>query len=433
MEKERLSILPNAVEIAQLRPDFVNGWIKTCCDAISYENYDYQHSNHMDDVLTDANVLFEGFQRAKQCSSWKPSVQSFELRLLNNLALIQDDFIERTYGISPTYDFILNERGKIRYVSGENVRDRVPKHAICDNILNPELRKYLIYDNSASVKERGITFARNRLETHLHRFYRQNNCSNEGYILIIDFRKYYDNLLHEVLYRFFEGHVSNELCLWFIKQILHSSEIDVSYLSDEQYEDAMGQLFNSLEYHKTIDRIDRSLLTGEKTLKKHLNIGDQVAQIAGITYPIPYDNYVKIVKGEKFFARYMDDSYVIHRSKEHLQELLKELLVVTRELGITINENKTRIVKLSQGWRYLQIKYQLHESGHVSTRINPKRIHAMVRKLPKIAGILGDETEFANYYKSWFNGQRRYMSRDQRIRLHKLYHQIKEEKFRCIE
>ena len=61
------------------------------------------------------------------------------------------------------------------------------------------------------------------------------------------------------------------------------------------------------------------MLTGERMMKKHLNIGDQVAQTAGIAYPIPIDNYIKIVKGMKFYARYMDDSYIIHESKEYLQ------------------------------------------------------------------------------------------------------------------
>ena len=49
-------------------------------------------------------------------------------------------------------------------------------------------------------------------------------------------------------------------------------------MSDEEYENCMDALFNSLEH----SQMDRSLLTGEKFMAKHLNIGDQVAQVAGM-------------------------------------------------------------------------------------------------------------------------------------------------------
>jgi len=39
-------------------------------------------------------------------------------------------------------------------------------------------------------------------------------------------------------------------------------------------------VFDSLAHKE----IDKALLTGEKYLRKHMNIGDQVAQVAGIFY-----------------------------------------------------------------------------------------------------------------------------------------------------
>nr|CDL66843.1 unnamed protein product [uncultured bacterium] len=69
----------------------------------------------------------------------------------------------------------------------------------------------------------------------------------------------------------------------------------------QKIQSGMDALFNSLEH----SQMDRSLLTGEKFMAKHLNIGDQVAQVAGIAYPIPIDNYIKIVRGVKFYGRYI--------------------------------------------------------------------------------------------------------------------------------
>ena len=65
------------------------------------------------------------------------------------------------------------------------------------------MRKYLIYDNSASIKGKGIDFARKRLLVHLRKYYHQHG-SNDGYILLIDFSKYYDNIQHEKLIEQFE-------------------------------------------------------------------------------------------------------------------------------------------------------------------------------------------------------------------------------------
>ena len=118
---------------------------------------------------------------------------------------------------------------------------------------------------------------------------------------------------------------------------------------------------------------------------KHLNIGDQVAQVAGISYPIPIDNYVKIVRGVKYYARYMDDSYAIADNKWFLEDLLKDIIKIADSVGITVNQKKTRICKLSDYWRFLQTQYSLTDTGRVVQKINPKRLTAMRRKMKQLA------------------------------------------------
>ena len=192
-------------------------------------------------------------------------------------------------------------------------------------------------------------------------------------------------------------------------------------MTDEEYENCLNTLFNSLEYQY----IDKKLLTGEKYMSKHLNIGDQVAQTAGIAYPIRIDNYVKIVKGVKLYGRYMDDSYAIHESKEFLQELLENIIKTATELGITVNARKTRICKLSEHWRYLQVQYSLTDTGRVIRKINPKRLTAMRRKMKKVAPKL-TEKQFTDFYTSWFKNHYKLMSKQQRSNMDILFNQLKE-------
>ena len=383
-------------------------------DTFCYDSEGYQRE------IFDGNALFEAYKRAKKGSDWKPQVQRFEMTYLLELSRIQRELQEMTYEFLPSTQFVLNERGKTRVIRGEQIQDRIVKHTLCDEVLNPAVKNFLIYDNGASLVGKGIAFTRKRLLTHLRRYYAQHH-SNDGYILLIDFSKYYDNIRHDILMELMKKYVTDEHSLWLLQKTVDRSKVDVSYMSDDEYENCLDILFNSLLYQE----IDQRLLTGEKFMGKHLNIGDQVAQTAGIAYPIPIDNFVKIVKGVKFYGRYMDDSYAIHENKEFLEELLKGIVEIAGSLGITVNLKKTRICKLSDHWRFLQIQYSLTDTGRVIQKINPKRLTTMRRKMKKLAPKL-TEKEFTDFFRSWFKNHYKIMSRYQRNNIETLFNQLKE-------
>lgn len=389
-------------------------------DTGSYDCSGYQRE------IYDGNALYDAFLKSEKGSDWKASVQRFEMTYLLRLAKIQKELKEETYEFKRGNSFILRERGKVRRITGEVIEDRIVKHALCDEVLTPATKKYLIYDNSASQVGKGIDFARRRLERHLHEFYRRNQ-SNDGYILLMDCSKYYDNLRHDEVMKRFSKYVNDPFALRLLKKSIDNERVDVSYMSDEEYAMCMDTVFNSLDHEK----INPALLTGEKLMPKHLNIGNQVAQNAGFTYRIPIDNYIKIVRGVEFYAVYNDDSYIIHESKEYLFGILDDIQKEARKIGITINMRKTRICKLSSRWRYLQIQYSLPDTGKVIHKINPKRITSMRRKMKKLAGKLS-ESDFKNWYRSWIKGYVRYMSRKQRENMDKLYEYLRVEKYKKI-
>jgi RNA-directed DNA polymerase len=393
--------------------------VNTKHDTHSYESTSNGESGYQREIF-DGNVLYESFLKAKQGSDWKPQVQKFEMNYLLELADLQSDLAGGSYHFLPNTEFTIHERGKVRAITGEQIRDRVAKHALCDEALTPSVQRFLIYDNSASQTGKGIDFARQRLLTHLRKYYRHHK-SNEGYVLLIDFSKYYDNIQHDVLMEQFRKYVHNENALNFLQRVIDRSKVDVSYMTEEEYAGCMDTLFNSLEY----ERVDKALLTGRQYMRKHLNIGDQVAQVAGIIYPIPIDNYVKIVRGVKYYGRYMDDSYAIHESKEFLEELLQGIMAIAKDLGITVNTRKTRICKLSSMWRFLQVQYSLTETGRVIQKINPKRLTAMRRKMKKLVHVL-NEREFQVWFDGWMGSHYKTMSKQQRENMNTLCNQLKE-------
>nr|DAP09210.1 MAG TPA: group II intron reverse transcriptase/maturase [Caudoviricetes sp.] len=399
--------------------------VNTKHDTHSYESTSNGERGYQREIF-DGNVLYESFIRAKQGSDWKPQVQKFEMNYLFELADLQTELVSGDYKFLPNTEFTIHERGKVRRITGEQIRDRVSKHALCDEILTPAVQKYLIYDNSASQVGKGIDFARKRLLTHLRKYYSQHK-SNDGYILLIDFSKYYDNIRHDRLMEQFEKYIHDPNALNFLRKVVDRSKVDVSYMTDEEYAGCMDTLFNSLEY----EQVGKTLRTGERYMYKHLNIGDQVAQVAGIIYPIPIDNYVKIVRGVKFYGRYMDDSYAIHESKEFLEDLLQGIIAIANELGITVNTRKTRICKLSSMWRFLQVQYSLTDTGRVIQKINPKRLTAMRRKMKKLVYKLS-EKEFDDWFNAWMCNHYKIMSKQQRENMNTLYAQLKKEVYHDV-
>ena len=376
-----------------------------------------------EEILCDANNLYKAYKASVKGSKWKETTQKFMLNFLRYIFQIQDDLLNRTLQNGKTDEFLLSERGRIRPITSLQTKDRIIRHVLCDEILLPEVRKKIIYDNGASIKGRGISHSRKRFEVHLRKYYQKHG--NEGYILFGDFSKFYDNVIHEIakkeLLKLFNN---DEFIDWLLTLIFDGFKIDVSYMSDEEYENCMTDTFNKLEYRL----IPKELLTGEKWMDKSVNIGDQLSQIIGIYYPYRIDNYVKYVRSQKFYGRYMDDWYIMNPNKKELQDLLGNIRVIADELGIHINEKKTHIVKISSTYKYLQIKYTLTEDGKVIKRINPIRVTAMRRKLKKLAvkvkagDICYENVE--NMFRGWMGSFYKLLSRQQRNNLIQLYEDL---------
>ena len=376
-----------------------------------------------EEIVCDANNLYRAYKASIKNSKWKETVQKFMLNFLRHIFSIQEDLLNRTLQNGPVEEFELSERGRVRPITSIQIRDRIIRHALCDEVLLPEVRKRIIYDNCASIKGRGISMQRKHFEVHLRKYHKL--YGNEGWILFGDFTKFYDNIIHEIakreLLKLFDD---DEFIDWLLTIIFDGFKIDVSYMSDEEYADCLFSAFNKLEYRE----IPKELLTGEKWMAKSVNIGDQLSQIIGIYYPYRIDNYVKYVRGEKFYGRYMDDWYIMNPDRDVLLNLLANIRRIANELGIHINEKKTHIVKISSTYKFLQVKYSLGKDGKVIKRINPERVTALRRKLKKLAiKVENGEVEYKNVenmFKGWMGSFYKLMSKKQRKNLIGLYEQL---------
>ena len=373
--------------------------------------------------LSDLNLLYDSFRASMKGSAWKEEPQRCEMDFLSEIVALSEEIKTRKYRTSKGTEFTLHERGKIRHIHGARMRDRVVRHALCDGELGPKLRPYLIHNNGASQKGKGLAFSRNLFERDMHNYWLQHR-TNEGYIAFVDLSKFYDNVRHDKIREYVYPKITEE-ALWLMDEVLRSFEIDVSYMSDEQYASCLDEKFDSVKYYETVPK---SLMTGEKHMPKSVEIGDQVSQDIGVFFPTRIDNYCKIVRGCKYYGRYMDDIYIIHHDLDELKDILKGVKATAAELGLHTNDRKTRIAKLADTYKYLQVKYSLTASGKVVRRINPKSVARERRRLKAYRKLLDrDEMSYEDIEqaaRSWMGSYTKLMSKKQIKHMKMLYFEL---------
>lgn len=298
-------------------------------------------------------------------SRWKETTQRYLADMLQKNIELRDEVLSGRYRVKPTIDFTINERGHIRQIEAPVVRDRIVQKSLMKHVLTPSLTPYLIYDNFASMKNRGTSFARKRFEIMMHRYIQRHGT--EGYILLIDIKKYFNNIDHEVLKRLIAPRLRNEP------------------------EDVMQLI------HYVID-------TSSKT-NKGLNLGSECPQIFAIYYLNPIDQFVKVVKGVKYYGRYMDDIFIISDSKDELKKLLAEIETKLAELLLEVNHKKTHIVKLTHGFIWLQVKYIIRPTGKIVKAMSHNKIVRERRRLKAFRRMFDrgqmTEAEIYDAYQSW--------------------------------
>lgn len=347
-------------------------------------------------IFYDANKIYEAGTKSIKAAPFKQQAQLFEVNHLLLTAELQKAMREKTYKPTKGVKFTIKERGKIRNITTNNMIDKTVNHLMCDNVLSPAIKPYLIYDNGASQTGKGVSFHRKRLETHLQQYYRQHK-NNDGYILLIDFSGYYASIPHD-------------LCLKNLQQFLKKAD-------KEEAQITLWILKNLFDIFNIDNKNGRGV-----------DIGSQPSQNIGISYPARIDNYIKIVKRVKYYGRYTDDMYIIHESKEFLKQLLKEIQKIADDLGLIINPKKTHLCKLSQPFRILQLQYKLTETGRVVRKIHPKAITRERRKLKAYKRLLEQKRltyeEIENIFKSWMSGNYKNMSMQQITNMSQLYYNL---------
>ena len=300
--------------------------------------------------MNDYSYVFD-FERLwnagiKCCNGvrWKASVQRWELTLLANISQLYDDLKSGKFqkNSGKFYCFDLFERGHLRHIRSLKINERTAQRTLCDNALVPVLENSFIYDNGATMKGKGITFAERRLTKHLRQFIYENGIDDvlaNGYVVQFDFRHYFDNASHSTLMKIVRKFFTDK---WLVGTIR-------KFISD------FGQV--------------------------GLGLGSQISQVLALALANKLDHEIKGSLRIKGVARYMDDGYVLCKSKETAKTVLQTINRVCNDLEIIVNEKKTRMVKLSRGFKFLKIIYKILPTGKIIRRTNHDGIKRQRQRL----------------------------------------------------
>lgn len=270
----------------------------------------------IEDIATNA-ALYEGFKKSAKGVMFKESVQRYRLNVFFKNYEAKQKLLNGKDVRQGVIQFIRNDRGKSRFIQSLHFAERVIQKTLCLNVIQPKFFKSLIKENSASQKGKGTLFAAKLFEQQLREFLKKHDS---GYILLIDFKKYFENLDQNIILKFYEENISDPL----------------------------------------LRRLCQSFIT---IYEKGLGLGSEVSQFNAIIYLNKIDHFIKSVF--EYYGRYMDDSYIIYEDKQELELLLEKLKKMYSEIGIVLNEKKTKIIPLSQPFTFLKTRYFITDSNKI--------------------------------------------------------------------
>lgn len=288
--------------------------------------------------------LYKGYLHSRKGVMWKASTQVYKANALPNIRKTQLALLSGTWKSKGFVCFDLYDRGKLRHIRAVHISERVVQHALCDELLTPAIMPSLIYDNAGSIKGKGMDFSLRRCRKHISQAIRKYGRDNL-YVLLYDFKGYFDNIDHDQAMKLMEKYVEDPRCLKLVRQLI----------------DDFGEV--------------------------GVGLGSQVSQTIATAIPNRIDHYCKETLRLKYYGRYMDDGYAISDSREYLEFCLERLKELCREMNIPINLKKTRIVPLRKGFTFPKMRFTITKSGHIVQRVSRKTITRERRKLKKLFAL----------------------------------------------
>lgn len=368
----------------------------------------YEDNDNFGQVMTMQN-LCNALKKCRKGVNWKGTVQDYTEHAIVEMYNAHSSLHNgKLPNLTSTSRIVLYERGKKREIVPITIRDRMVQRVLCDHALVPVLKNKLIYDNGASMKDKGVEFTRQRLNMHLQQAVKE--YSSKFYALTFDFKGFFDSIPHQT-------------CLDVLKNSFNDRYIQgLTMAIVKSYEKATIRcITNEALKAERLDILDSNRSKG-------ICLGSQVSQIMALAAPNKLDHFLKDQYGIKHYIRYMDDGVIFSDSKTFLHHLLERMKEICDKLGLTFNSKKTRIVKLSRGFVFMKVRYRVTSTGKIIRTLTRAGIVRIRRKLKKFSKMVSEGRitldDVYNSMQSWLAHSKVALSYHTKHSMLKLYNQL---------
>lgn len=290
--------------------------------------------------------IHEAARDAAKGVRWKASVQRYMVHSLRNSLYARRDLLAGNDIRKGFVRFHVIERGKDRAIAAPRFSERVIQKAVTRAVMAPAVWPTLTPGCAANMRGRGTDYALMRLKGQLAEHYRRHGT--EGYVLLMDFSDYFGTIDHGTALDLVRRTLTDPAAVEFMRLQI----------------EANGRI--------------------------GLGLGSEPNQALAVAIPSPLDHLGERWPGIEASGRYMDDSYFIALDKETLWRFLDAARALCSSLGITINERKTRVVKLTRGFTFLKKRFRFTESGRIVVTPIPKSLARERRKLRTHARMVAE-------------------------------------------
>lgn len=272
---------------------------------------------------------------------------TFEINAFQNLKLLREDIINRTYCPSRSVAHIIFDP-VIREIFAATFRDRIVHHLIFSAVYDWWDKRF-IYDSYSCRSGKGVKFGLERLDHHIRSA--SLNYAQKTYVLKLDIQGYFMSLPRKKLY---------EQAIWGLNQQFKNKLDSPEYklikflwhqtIFDDPVQGAqrIGNLNNWNLLPKT-----KSLFGQPKG--KGIVIGNLTSQLLSNIYLHQLDTFVTKTLGYKHYGRYVDDFYIVVAA-EHLPQLKLDVLAIEnylKSIGLTLHPRKRSLQESSKGVNFI--------------------------------------------------------------------------------
>lgn len=368
----------------------------------------YKDNDNFQSVMTMQNMC-NALKKCRKGVNWKGTVQDYTEHAIVEMYNAHSSLHNgKLPNLTSTSRIILYERGKKREIVPITIRDRMTQRVLCDHALVPVLKNKLIYDNGASMKDKGVEFTRQRLNLHIGQAIKEFGA--EFYALTFDFKGFFDSIPHMTCLNVLSDSFTDRYIQGLTMAIVKSYEkATIRCIKDEQLKSEKLRMLND-------------------NLSKGICLGSQVSQIMALAAPNKLDHFIKDMCGIKHYIRYMDDGVIFSNNKASLHDLLEKMRNICDMLGLTFNTKKTRVVKVSRGFVFMKVRYRVSSTGKIIRTLTRAGIVRMRRKLKKFNRLVneGEITldDVYNSMQSWIAHSKVALSYHTKRNMLKLYNQL---------